>query len=86
MLAGQMRQLAAVVLRRPDRRRSSSPTASPAIKDNPEAALPFMALGAIVNANNAGFLPTELDADAELPLRLPPARSRCRTRSGSSAT
>ena len=25
------------------------------IKDKPEAALPFMALGAILNANNAGF-------------------------------
>jgi 2-furoyl-CoA dehydrogenase large subunit len=30
------------------------------IKDNPEAALPFMACGAIVNANNAG-LPDELE-------------------------
>ena len=30
------------------------------IKDNPEAALPFMACGAIVNANNAG-LPEDLD-------------------------
>ena len=41
------------------------------IKDGPpEAALPFMALGAIVNANNA-FLPPELQPDAEPPLRLP---------------
>ncbi|HMC74382.1 MAG TPA: molybdopterin cofactor-binding domain-containing protein, partial [Terriglobales bacterium] len=30
------------------------------IKGNPEAALPFMALGAILNANNAG-LPTDVD-------------------------
>ena len=30
------------------------------IRDNPEAALPFMACGAIVNANNAG-LPEDLD-------------------------
>jgi 2-furoyl-CoA dehydrogenase large subunit len=30
------------------------------IKDNPEAALPFMACGAIINANNAG-LPEDLD-------------------------
>ena len=30
------------------------------IKGNPEAALPFMALGAIINANNAG-LPEDLD-------------------------
>ena len=30
------------------------------IKGNPEAALPFMALGAILNANNAG-LPPDLD-------------------------
>jgi CO/xanthine dehydrogenase Mo-binding subunit len=30
------------------------------VRDNPEAALPFMACGAIINANNAG-LPPELD-------------------------
>src|SRR5436305_5424945 len=30
------------------------------MKENPEAALPFMALGAIINANNAG-LPEDLD-------------------------
>ena len=42
------------------------------IKDNPEAALPFMACGAIINANNAG-LPADLDDDAQLPLRLPAA-------------
>ena len=41
------------------------------IKDGPpEAALPFMALGAIVNANNA-FLPPDFNLDAEPPLRLP---------------
>ncbi len=40
------------------------------IKDNPEAALPFMALGAIVNANNA-FLPPDFNPTLNLPLRLP---------------
>ena len=41
-------------------RRSSSPRAAVRIEDNPEAALPFMACGAIINANNAG-LPEDLD-------------------------
>ena len=46
------------------------------IKDNPEAALPFMALGAIPNANNAGF-PGRSPAD-ERPVRLPAALRRPR--------
>jgi 2-furoyl-CoA dehydrogenase large subunit len=55
MLAGQMRQLAAMVLG------ASGPDEIELVdgfarrKDMPEAALPFMALGAIPNANNAGF-------------------------------
>ena len=42
--------------------------------------------GAIVNANNAGLPPRARRRHAELPLRLPAARSRCRTSSASSAT
>ena len=60
LLREEMVQLAAAVLQAPPRR-SSSRTASRAIKDGPEeAALPFMALGAIVNANNA-FLPPDFN-------------------------
>ena len=58
-LAGEMKALAAVVLgATPDDIELAEGTAR--IKANPEAALPFMALGAIVNANNAG-LPEDLD-------------------------
>src|SRR5205085_1112782 len=58
-LAGEMKQLAAAVF-------GCSPEdielveGQARIKGNPEAALPFMALGAILNANNAG-LPEDLD-------------------------
>ena len=54
-LAAQMRQLAAMVLGAdgPDEIELADGVARR--KDNPEAALPFMALGAIPNANNAGF-------------------------------
>ena len=59
-LAAQMRQLAAVVLgTTPDGIVLSEGMASRA--DNPEAALPFMALGAIINANNAGLPPETED-------------------------
>ncbi len=59
-LADQMRRLAAVVL---------GTTADGIVladgmatrADNPEAALPFMALGAIINANNAGLPPETED-------------------------
>jgi 2-furoyl-CoA dehydrogenase large subunit len=58
-LAGQMRKLAAVVLgAAPDDIELAEGQAR--MKGNPEAALPFMALGAIINANNAG-LPEDLD-------------------------
>jgi 2-furoyl-CoA dehydrogenase large subunit len=54
MLAGQMRQLAAMVLGcTTDDIELADGFAR--MRENPEAALPFMALGAIVNANNAGF-------------------------------
>ena len=49
------------------------------IKDNPEAALPFMACGAIINANNAG-LPGGPRRHAQLPLRLPAAVRGARRR------
>jgi CO/xanthine dehydrogenase Mo-binding subunit len=58
-LADQIKRLAAVIL-------GADPEAIvleegfAKVKDNPEAALPFMACGAIINANNAG-LPPELD-------------------------
>jgi CO/xanthine dehydrogenase Mo-binding subunit len=59
MLAGEMRKLASVVFGcSPDDIELTEGQAR--IKGNPEAALPFMALGAILNANNAG-LPEDLD-------------------------
>ena len=59
MLAGEMRKLASVILGcTPDDIELAEGFAR--IKGNPEAALPFMALGAIINANNAG-LPEDLD-------------------------
>jgi 2-furoyl-CoA dehydrogenase large subunit len=59
-LAAQMRQLAALVLgAEPDDIELAGGFAR--LRQNHEAALPFMALGAIVNANNAG-LPEDFDA------------------------
>jgi CO/xanthine dehydrogenase Mo-binding subunit len=60
LLADQIRRLAAVILgaEGPDAIVLDGGFAK--LRDNPEAALPFMACGAIVNANNAG-LPPELD-------------------------
>ena len=59
-LAEQMRRLAAIVLgTTPDQIVLEESMAKRA--DNPEAALPFMALGAIVNANNAGLPPETED-------------------------
>ncbi len=58
-LADQMKRLAALVLETtPDNIALEDKMAKRV--DNPEAALPFMALGAIINANNAG-LPEDLD-------------------------
>ena len=54
MLAGQMRKLASMVFQCPEEAIELADGFA-RIKDNPEAALPFMALGAIPNANNAGF-------------------------------
>ena len=60
LLADQVKRLAAVILGAggPDEIELEGGFAKR--KDNPEAALPFMACGAIINANNAG-LPPELD-------------------------
>ena len=54
VLAGQMRKLASMVFQCPEEAIELADGFA-RIKDNPEAALPFMALGAIPNANNAGF-------------------------------
>ncbi|MGH3002012.1 MAG: xanthine dehydrogenase family protein molybdopterin-binding subunit, partial [Gaiellaceae bacterium] len=59
MLADQIKRLASAVLGAPvDALELAEGTVR--IRDNPEAALPFMACGAIVNANNAG-LPADLE-------------------------
>ena len=83
MLAGQMRTLASMVFQCPNEAIELADGFA-RIKDNPEAALPFMALGAIPNANNAG-LPRGPAAD-ELPLRLPAAVRRAGQGDASSAT
>ncbi len=58
LLAGEMKKLAAVVLgATPDDIELAEGFAR--LRENPEVALPFMALGAIINANNAG-LPEDL--------------------------
>ena len=54
MLAEQMKTLASMVFQCPLEAIELADGFA-RIKDNPEAALPFMALGAIPNANNAGF-------------------------------
>ena len=58
-LAAEMKKLAAVVLgATPDDIELAEGQAR--LRENPEVALPFMALGAIINVNNAG-LPEDLD-------------------------
>jgi 2-furoyl-CoA dehydrogenase large subunit len=54
MLAGQMKKLASMVFQCPEDMIELAEGFA-RIKGNPEAALPYMALGAIPNANNAGF-------------------------------
>jgi CO/xanthine dehydrogenase Mo-binding subunit len=60
LLADQIRRLAAVILGAGDKEAIELADGTARLKDNPEVALPLMACGAIINANNAG-LPDELD-------------------------
>jgi 2-furoyl-CoA dehydrogenase large subunit len=60
MLAEQIKRLGSVILGGVPEEALELADGSVRIKDNPEAALPFMACGAIINANNAG-LPEDLD-------------------------
>jgi CO/xanthine dehydrogenase Mo-binding subunit len=60
MLADQIKRLAAVILGAGDPAAIELAEGHARLRDNPEVALPFMACGAIINANNAG-LPRELD-------------------------
>jgi CO/xanthine dehydrogenase Mo-binding subunit len=60
MLADQIKRLAAVILGAGDPAAIELAEGHARLQDNPEVALPFMACGAIINANNAG-LPRELD-------------------------
>jgi 2-furoyl-CoA dehydrogenase large subunit len=60
MLAEQIKRLGSVILGGVPVEALELADGSVRIKDNPEAALPFMACGAIINANNAG-LPEDLD-------------------------
>ena len=60
MLAEQIKRLGSVILGGVPVEALELADGTVRIKDNPEAALPFMACGAIINANNAG-LPEDLD-------------------------
>jgi CO/xanthine dehydrogenase Mo-binding subunit len=60
MLAEQIKRLGSVILGGVPEEALELAEGFVRIKDNPEAALPFMACGAIINANNAG-LPEDLD-------------------------
>ena len=60
LLADQIRRLAGVILGGVPKEQIELVDGFARIKGTPEAALPFMACGAIINANNAG-LPPELD-------------------------
>ena len=59
MLAAEIKKLAGAVFGGVPEEALELAEGSVRIKDNPEAALPFMACGAIINANNAG-LPEDL--------------------------
>ena len=60
MLAEQIKRLGGVILGGVPAEALELADGTVRIKDNPEASLPFMACGAIINANNAG-LPEDLD-------------------------
>jgi CO/xanthine dehydrogenase Mo-binding subunit len=59
MLAAEIKKLGSVILGGVPEEALELADGTVRIKDNPEAALPFMACGAIINANNAG-LPEDL--------------------------
>ena len=80
-LANQMKTLASMVFQCPVEAIELADGFA-RIADNPEAALPFMALGAIPNANNAGF-PVDPPMNAA---SCTGRRSTCPTRSGSSGS
>ncbi len=86
MLADEIKQLGAAVLGAESTDEVELGGGFVKRKDNPEAALPFMACGAIVNANNA-VLPMEL-RDLTLNCRYVyvPPHQRARTRSASTGT
>lgn len=60
LLAAEIKKLGSVILGGVPEEALELAEGTVRIKDNPEAALPFMACGAIINANNAG-LPEDLD-------------------------
>jgi CO/xanthine dehydrogenase Mo-binding subunit len=60
LLAAEIRRLGSVVLGGVPEEALELAEGTVRIRENPEAALPFMACGAIINANNAG-LPEDLD-------------------------
>src|ERR671922_297434 len=60
MLAEEIKRLGSVILGGVPQEALELADGTVRIRDNPEAALPFMACGAIINANNAG-LPEDLD-------------------------
>src|SRR5439155_19460610 len=66
MLAEQIKRLGSVILGGVPEEALELAEGTVRIKDNPEAALPFMACGAIINANNAG-LPGDLDVTLNSP-------------------
>src|SRR3954452_5560005 len=59
MLAEQIKKLGSLILGGVPEEALELAEGTVRIKDNPEAALPFMACGAIIDANNAG-LPEDL--------------------------
>ena len=85
MLAAEIKRLAGAVLGGVPEDQIELVDGFARIKGNPEAALPFMACGAIVNANNA-VLPLELATSRSTAATSTCRRTRCRTRSASSGT
>src|SRR5205823_10943412 len=55
LLADEIKRLGSVILGAGDKEAIVLDGGFAKVRDNPEAALPFMACGAIINANNAGL-------------------------------